>query len=413
MACRLWVSIGIWCGLALVLMGCASTAVSGGPASADAFYAFSRRIPRSTTTLPSILNQLNGDIIVVTGNEDDLAVDAFASGTGASREAVRALAGNAMVINNDDHGIAIRRADGLSGNEAKVLTRGWLHVRVPPDKKLPVLEVGTGNIEVYGRVGNVTAAITDTGDIKVRGANGDVSLTTQKGSIIADIMAGKSITAHAKEGNLDLCAVSAIVDASTTNGWVRFIGTLQGGHAHTFSTTGAGSIQIAVPAYPKGHAAGQVYHVTASTAGNSINIEFPAYRFENNKTSTNALPICGFIESNGPYDYHVENTLAGTGRIEVSPAVTGTYYFTGTFTDTYYQFDTTQTKIAFFTPVPQSIHIYTAAQRNQIIAGKETIAPECAAALESLSPNAAVLNLKTDRGPIIIQHIHMLGDDAQ
>jgi hypothetical protein len=398
--------------MALVLPGCAPTASRGGTTSADAFFAFSRTFPRDRTTLPGVLNQLNGDIIVVTGHEEEIAVDALASGTGPSRETDRGLAGNRTVINNDDNGISIRPADGLSENEVKALARGWLHVRVPPDRNLPTMGVGTGNIEVYGRVGNVTAIITNTGDIKVRGANGDVTLTTQKGSIIADIMGGKTIKVNAKEGHLDICAVKAFVTAATTGGWVRFIGTLQGGKIHNLSTTGAGSIQIAVPAYPRGHPAGQVYFVTASTAGNSINIEFPANSYENGRLSTNALPICGFIHSSGPYDYHVENTSASTGRIEISPVMTGTYFYTGTLHDAYYRFETNQTQIAFYSPVPQSIHIYTAAQLNRIKAGQEKIATDCEAALNALSPDAVVLNLKTERGPITIQHIRMLGDGA-
>jgi hypothetical protein len=406
MALHWLVLIGTWSSLALVLMGCAPSAPRSGNVSADAFFSFSRVIPHSTVTLPGISNQLNGDIIVVTGNEDELALDAVATGSGQSREADRILAGNRVAINNADNGIFIRRVDGLSAAEAGALTRGWLHLRVPPDRDLPTLGVGTGNIEVYGRVRNVTAIITNTGDIRVRGANGDVDLTTQKGSIIADIMGGKTIKANAKEGNLDICAVDAFVTAATTGGWVRFIGTLQGGKTHNLSTTGAGSIQIAVPAYPEGHPAGQVYRVTATTTNNSINTEYPAYRYR----SEVSLPICGFIYGNGPYDYHVENTAANTGRIEVSPALTITYFYTGTLTDTYYRFDTNQTYVSFFTPVPQSIHIYTAAQLNQIIAGKESIASECAAALDALSSTVATVTLKTDRGPITIQHIRMLGD---
>ncbi len=312
------VLIGVWCSLALALTGCAPSAPRGGTASADVLYAFSRAIPRNTTALPAISNLLNGDIIVVTGSEGEVALDAFATGNGPSRETARILADKGVAINNADNGISIRRAEGLNGQEVAALTKDWLHVRVPPDRDLPPISVGTGNIEVYGRVGKVTAVISETGDIRVRGANGDVNLTTQKGSIIADIMAGHAIKANAKEGNLDICAVGAFVTASTTNGWVRFIGTLQGGQTHTFSTTGAGSIQIALPAYPKDHPKGQVYRVTATTTGSPISTEYPAYRYQ----SGDSLPICGFIYGSGPYDYHVENTTAKTGRIEVSPALT-------------------------------------------------------------------------------------------
>ena len=222
-------------------------------------------------------------------------------------------------------------------------------------------------------------------------------------------MGGKSITANAKEGNLDICAVDARVTAKTTGGAVRFVGTLQSGQTHNFSTTGAGSIQIALPAYPKDHPKGQVYRVIATTTGSPINTEYPAYRYQ----SGDSLPICGFIYGNGPYDYHVENTTAKMGRIEVSPALTITYFYTGTLADTYYRFDTNQTYVSFFTPVPQSIHIYTSAQLNQIFAGKESIAPDCQAALDALSTTATTVTLKTDRGPILIQHIRMLGDGAQ
>jgi hypothetical protein len=404
------VLIGICSSLVLALTGCAPSAPRSGTASADAFYAFPRAVPRVKATLQSVVNQLNGDIIIITGSPDEVAVDASATGTGTAREAARVLAGNRINLTNNANQIEISRADD---KEAALLPRAWLHARVPPDIDLPAIRTRAGNIEVYGPVGKVTAIVTETGNIEVRGANGDVDLTTQKGSIIADIMGGKSIKANAKEGNLDLCAVDVSVTASTTAGGVRFIGTLRGGLTHTFFTTGAGSIQIAVPAYPKGHPKGQVYRVTASTADNSISVEFPAYSYEDGNISKKPLPICGVIHSSGPYDYHVENTSAVTGRIEVSAALTGTYFYTGTLADTYYRFDTSQTNVSFYTPVPLSIHIYTSAQLNQIIAGKESIASECQAALDTLSATAATVNLKTERGPILIQHIRMLGNEAQ
>jgi hypothetical protein len=173
--------------------------------------------------LPSVLNQLNGDIIVVTGSEDEIAVDAFATGTGTAREAARILAGNGVAVTNADDGVALRRVDGLAEKDAAASDIGWLHLRVPPDRELPPLRVNSGNIEVYGRVGKVTAIISGTGDIKVRGANGNVDLTTQKGSIIADAMKGKTIKVNAKEGSLDICAVDASVTALTSTGWVRFL----------------------------------------------------------------------------------------------------------------------------------------------------------------------------------------------
>ena len=50
------------------------------------------------------------------------------------------------------------------------------------------------------------------------------------------------------------------------------------------------------------------------------------------------------------------------GRIEVTPVLTSAYFFSGTLATNYIRFDTNQTRVAFYTPLPQSIHIYTAAQ---------------------------------------------------
>jgi hypothetical protein len=73
----------------------------------------------------------------------------------------------------------------------------------------------------------------------------------------------------------------------------------------------------------------------------------------------------------------------------------------------YFRFDTNQTRVSFYTPIAQSIHIYTAAQLNEIIAGREPIAPDCRAALSAPSDKAIAVTLKTDRGIVSIHHTIM------
>jgi hypothetical protein len=272
-----------------------------------------------------------------------------------------------------------------------------LHVLTPPSTELPDVSTHAGNIEVCGDVGNLTAAVSGKGDIKARGANGDVRLTTEQGSITADILSGHAITARAiAEGNIDIRAEEAVVTAATNSGNIRFYGSLHPGAVHRFTVTDTGNIHVAVPAYPD-PAKQIIYRIT--TSDNPVQIDYPALG-----ATRQALSICGFIHGSGPYDYHVENTAAPLGRIEISPVITGAYFFTGTLAASYFRFDTNQTRVSFYTPITQSIHIYTAAQLNQITAGKAGIAKECEAAVSDDLAGAIVINLATKRGLVYVHH---------
>jgi hypothetical protein len=348
-----------------------------------------------------IVNDVNGDVVIIAARSDEVAADAVETGTGGSAEEARSEAQEHMAFTNNGAQVPIQPRADAGGQSMNADDRAFLHVRVPPGATLSEVRARAGNIEIYGPVGDISAAISDGGNIEVLGGNGNVDLSTPNGSIRVDLAPGTSITARANRGNVDIFAVDAAVSASTSEGYVRFIGTLRGGQTHYFTTTAAGGIKVALPAYPAGHPTPQVYRYYVETAtANPINVEYPA-----RGAGQAALPICGFIHSSGPYDYHVEDTKSRTGRIEVSQTVTGTQFFTGTLATNYIRFDTIHTRVSFFTPLPQSIHIYTDAQLNEIIAGREPIAPECEAALNADSPNAIVLKMKTDSGPVYIHQM--------
>ncbi len=401
----LWmVVIGLWCSVVLVITGCGSSGPPTDPVSAYVHLARSRAFQSgSVKSLANVINGLRGGVVVVADRDDEIAADIMATVSGSSLEDVRLRAGRRITVTNDANRVEVRLLPGDGGNDSDSQISALLHVAVPPAIDLPGISLPSGNLEVYGDVGRVTGVISNEGSIEVRGANGDVNLSTPKGSITADVMQNHTITLRAGGGNIDLHAVNAVVSAATTNGNVRFIGTLQPGQTHSFATTAAGAIELALPAYPAGSPQPQIYRSYITTSGSPVNVEYPALGADD-KT---ALPICGFIHSSGPYDYHVENTQAAMGRIEVSPVVTGTYFFSGTLATNYFRFDTNQTRVSFYTPLPQSIHIYTAEQLNQINLGKASIDPDCKPALEADSKDAIVLKLNTDSGPVSIQQMRM------
>ena len=333
---RHWMAvIGLWCSVVLVFTGCGVGGASAGAASADVYLAHPRAIPPGTRTMQHVINGLGGGVFIVTGRNDEIAADVMATVSGSSLEAARIGAAQRITLTNDADKVEVRLLPEASGTNTDSRYKAVLHLAVPSTVDLPDISTHAGNVEVYGNVGKVTAVISNGGNIEIRGADGNIDLTTDGGSITADIMRGRDITLHAANGSIDLHAVEALVSAATTNGSVRFSGTLRAGRTHYFTTTAGGGIQIALPAYPAGYPNPQIYRAYVTTSASPINVEYPA-----RGTDNKALPICGFIHSSGPYDYHVETTPATMGRIEVSPVVTGTYFFSGTLGTTYFRFDT-------------------------------------------------------------------------
>ena len=393
------VVIGLWCSAVLAIAGCAPPNPPG--VTADIYTDFRRPIAPNKT-IQHVLNRIGGDIIIVAGPVDHASADVDLTGFGRTPEAARFEAASHIITVTND-------VIELNGNSPGSQDYALLHAVVPASVNLPDINARAGNIEIDGNVGAVTARVSESGNLIVRGADGNVNLLTPRGFIIADIMPNRDVTVQATEGNIDIRAENALVSAATTSGNIRFYGTLRVGQTHHFTTTGAGNIHVAVPAYPAGsypQTPQAIYRFNITTSANPIDVEYPKNTASNNA----ALAICGFIHSSGPYDYHIENTPVNTGRIEISPVITSAYFFTGTLGTTYYRFDTNQTQVSFFTPITQSIHIYTAAQLNEIIAGKETketIAPDCQAALTIDLTNAITLTLKTDRGTVYVHQTIM------
>ena len=227
-----------------------------------------------------------------------------------------------------------------------------LHVRVPSGINLSAITIPRGNIGVYGRVGSVTANIAESGNISLFGASGDINLSTGQGSIAVPLTPGNNnVTARAGGGNVDIVAVTAAVDVATSNGNVRFIGTLRNDRRHTVVITGNGNIDLALPAYSPGQTSAQPYRIYSTTSANPIITDYPPTVTVGGNSS--ALTICGFVYSNGPYDYHIENTpVRHFGRIEISSALTETFFFSGTLGTDYYRFDTNRPNVRIHAPCP-------------------------------------------------------------
>jgi hypothetical protein len=398
------VLIGVWCSLALVLMGCAPSAPRGGQVAADVYRANPLAVVANGASPLQVINDVGGEIVIVTGKDDEVAADVIATGTGGSLEQGRIEAESHIALLHTPTEVHVYPIADSNGKNMDAQDRALLHVRVPANISLPKVFTRAGDIGIFGDVGDVTAVISTSGNINVRGANGNVNLLTEKGSITADVVPDKTIIAHAHEGGIDLLGVNTVVSAITTQGNIRFLGSLRSGNSNNFVTTKTGDVAIGIPAYVKDQSDKQLLRVYASTSTSPIIVDYPP----NRQNDSGPLTICGVIHSAGPYDYHIENTTARFGRIEVSPAPTVTYYFSGTLTATYYRFDTDQSRISIFAPTSQSIHIYTDADLNRLIANPASVDPDCRVAFTP--PNdVPVINLKVsaETGRIFIHHISM------
>lgn len=403
--------IGMWSILGLLLAGCNFTdpVAASGNTQEDIFRA--RSVPVLPNPLPTVraVNEAGGNIVIIAARSDEIAADAVETGTGTSAELARIEAQEHIALANSAGQVQIQALPDARQQLMNPADHALLHARVPPNTPLTDLRTHQGNIEVYGAVGDVTATISNSGDIAVMGGNGNVNLLTEHGSIRVDLAPGKRIAARAAVGNIDIIASDAVVSAVTTEGHVSFIGMLRSGEAHAFTTSKGGNVTVAVPAYP---AAGQstpqptsaIYRVYAQTSANPIVVDLPAGQRDNNAAP---LAICGVIHGPGPYDYHIESTTFQFGRLEISPALTTTFFFTGTLTPTYYRFDTTRPQLSLFAPRSQAIHIYTAADLAQIAAGTVPVDADCAVALQtdlSQAP-AVVIHMRSDSGRIFLHHI--------
>ncbi|MDT5035614.1 MAG: hypothetical protein QOE03_799 [Micromonosporaceae bacterium] len=141
---------------------------------------------------------------------------------------------------------------------------------------------GSGNIRLTGVA---TASIdVGSGDIRVRGATGDVSVRTGSGNITLADVAGNVVT-KTGSGDVRLTAISGTTAATTSSGNID--GTaLRGGNTvtHTGSgdvtlrlaaaqnldaDTGSGNVQITVPG-------GQSYQLSTSTGSGDQHLNVPS-----------------------------------------------------------------------------------------------------------------------------------------
>ncbi len=393
-----------WVGLSLWLVSCNASDPSIQPGvlhQENTYAADPIRIPAVPLQHLRIMNDVGGDIVIITGNNEEVAADSIATGTamttGAENDIDRAIVEAETHISMTHslvNGVQEVKVFPLPGMDSH--DRAMLHVRVPSGSILDEVQTHGGNISISGGVGGVTANITGGGWIILQGANGPVNLTTDNGSIIADMVPGQDITASAQKGGITIYAVNSAVTAKTSAGDVQFVGTFREKSQNTLSTTGDGNVHVAVTA-PSDTIA---YTIVATTTIRPIITDYPS--------DSTSFALCGFIHNNGPYDYHVENAQDRFGRLEVK-TLTGTHIFSGTLTTSYYRFDTNQTHVSLFTPHLQGLYLYAEPQLSKIIAGEIPIDQACRAALERKGTDAAVkLNLSSERGRIHFHHIKML-----
>ncbi len=146
-------------------------------------------------------------------------------------------------------------------------------------------ENGPGSVDLNVTVpqGTILQLNTDSGDISVNGVDGQMTLTTNSGSINAsnDVISGSStITTNSGDITAKQTALNGQEKVSTSSGDINFAGTIGTSGSYQFQTD-SGSVNLSVPS-------ASAFHVDASTPSGSINSDFPGVNVQNNNSGSGA-----------------------------------------------------------------------------------------------------------------------------
>lgn len=327
----------------------------------------------------SLSNEIGGEIVVIVGDTEAAITEAE----------THIVLTNVLSADGSLRMIKVYPI-GTPAPQDRVL----MHAQVPAGTILANVYNKLGDIELFGDLGNV-AATTPSGDIYVMGANGDLSLSTDRGSIVADVLPDHTLTLTTTNGSITITARNATVAAAATNGSIKFNGNFHNGSDNQLTVEGDGSIHVALldPA---------PYQVYATSAISQVITDFSP--FTKPPSIPNQFVVCGFIHSSG-YVHRVANAPHHFGRLEVTPALTGTHSYSGTLTANYYRFETNQTHVAFSVPDPIKVYLYDEVQMGQIPSNQFKPDPECQAAWDNNIQSEFILRLRTKTGRIQIHQM--------
>ena len=318
--------------LALTLIGCDGNIqprVQGDPPQ-EVFDSAQLAAGPSTITIDA---NLPVKIEVVAYPIDEVGLDYIATGWGDTEAdaAAEAHQNIAVTMTSSNSGIQISARSVQANPKDSVI----LHVRVPRTSSVVVMAVKGGDIDLLGEMNNVTAS-TLNGNINLRGATGSAQLTTNHGNLVADSRSldGKAtqIKLSAEAGNITLFSVGSAVTASTTEGNIRFIGSLSGTD-NQFSTTGAGNVLLALPA--------NISYSFVATGGSQVVADLMP-----------ATLVCGMV-SNSESVMHAKLSPDILGYVDIAGTVTGTNYISGTMKldqNNYFRFNTNRSELTRYSP---------------------------------------------------------------
>ncbi len=337
-------SIG-WIVIALLIVGCqedvlsASTPPAADPPS-DLFGA--RQLPAPPGATVTINSDLNGDVQVIAFPADEVALDYVMTGWGSTENDAAAEAASNLTVTLEPaaNGVLIwARLNNDPGQVPNPQNSVQLHVRVPQSSHV-VVESVLGNVTVLGAVQSASVH-TGGGDIVARGATGPLRLITNHGSIVADERSPQPVRLELRTtgGNITIFALMATVVAHTTNGSIRFVGTLGEADANQpesaqseFKTSGNGAVVVALPDT-------LTYQFRAAGSARVLADFAPE------------VEPCGLLDSpTGEYDLRMRQTAGYFGRIEATGAITPTNYLEGTLGQGVFFFHTDHKLITIYDP---------------------------------------------------------------
>lgn len=232
------------------------------------------------------LNQVAGDVKVVTGRGSEVRIDAIKRVRHRDpEEAKRLLAGLRIEVNQVGNRLEVRTVyPGMGGRGFS--TSVDYTITVPVSEAVAVKSVsGTISINgVHGEVraetvsGDVEAIATPnlavakavSGDVRAREIDGPVTLTlgTISGNVVASALKVRTLDASSVSGNLQLANLEVErLTAKTVSGDIDYDGSLGPGGRYEF-TAHSGGVRLAL-ANPTG------FDLDASTFNGSIRSDFP------------------------------------------------------------------------------------------------------------------------------------------